>query len=164
MTIHPAQLQGFLTNLVISLYFQGEPMSNALPGSWVRDERARTHSGVVVFRPGELAEALVWCPANRPLGCHLPGVEELCGCQPQANANWHPIDDVEAKKGKHIYQCTRCSSRLVCKVTWEANFEEVEAHDTVYLRCTWPFPPPSMSVLFTPSIFLQNDTDTDFSN
>lgn len=149
-SIYPVQLQGFINGLLTLLYFKGEKMETALPKAWVSEERSRQHSDLVVFRPGRVAEAFVWSPQSRPLGCPLPRIESYCACR---NARWRCDNDkgafaTDGVTKKYIYRCSRCKARLIFLVTWSHRLQLVEAYGTKYLRCDWPTPPPHTQVLF----------------
>jgi hypothetical protein len=171
-SIYPAQLQGFLSYLVTSMYYLGEQMGIGLPGSWLRDERARLHTDLVVFRPGQSAEALIWTPQNKPLGCPLPGEEEYCACPLlDSRDRWRRENSPRHINGasKHIYRCTSCTSKLICKVSWPTKFELFEdVHGTSYLRCAWPFEPPTMEIEFNDHRSMADisgsDSDMDISD
>lgn len=143
------QVQGFINGLVTLLYFKGERIATALPKAWVKEERSRQHSDLVVFRPGIAAETFIWSPQCRPLGCSLPGIESLCGCR---NARWRYENTGRHEQGdatqKFLYRCSRCKARLIFMVKWSHKFELVEAYGTKYLRCDWPAPPPETHAIF----------------
>jgi hypothetical protein len=146
LAFHPAQVVGFTVNLALLLYYKGCSLNAALPEAWLRDERARQHTDLLLLRSGEKAVSFVWCPQNRPLGCSL----QYCTCQRTGNTRWryqgskcsdyYPLDGFE-----YHYQCTGCHSELTVWVQKPEDYRLIEACGTSYAQTPWPIPPINLS-------------------
>lgn len=145
LAFHPAQLLGFAVNLAMLLYYKGQDLRTALPDAWLRDERARHHSDLLLLTSGEAPVCFIWSPVNRPFGQSL----QYCSCERIGRSRWrHHItcqDRTDANKTYCQYKCTGCSSRLQMWLDSRQNFTICEALGTTYVTCTWPVPKVDIS-------------------
>ncbi|KAG8750432.1 hypothetical protein FRC11_010420 [Ceratobasidium sp. 423] len=151
---HPAQVVGFAANLVVLLYVEGHNLETALPIAWIRDERAREHTGFLFLNSSRVAKSYLWAPTSRPLGYTIP----YCDCQLVADSRWRykktkPRED-DGEPGMwtafYKYECTGCGSTMQLLFQSPCRLELVEILDTAYIVRPWPAPELALTITTTP--------------
>jgi hypothetical protein len=138
LAFHPAQLLGFSVNLAVLLYFKGVDPHTALPEAWLRDERGRQHTDLLLLSSGENAVTFTWAPESRPFGYVLP----YCACELQAKARWRHQHTGTDVNGRTLcqYKCTVCNSKLRLWFSSGSLFTRVQSLGTAYVQSSWPLP------------------------
>ncbi|KAG8716683.1 hypothetical protein FRC08_009003 [Ceratobasidium sp. 394] len=131
-----ACFQGCWSAIAVHLYHFGKPVLAAMTDGWLRNERARQQSDLLLLRPGEIPQCFVWSPYNRPLGVPLPNKDRYCDC----GGNWRRNTDADEHR-RFVYGCRNkaCKVTLLCEIDWQQDVKVIQAHGTSYAQCAWPF-------------------------
>lgn len=125
------------------MYYRGDDLIKALPEAWLRDERSRTHSNLLLLASGEEPVSFIWSPENRPFGYPL----EYCSCEHWHCAKWrHELTTKNAERTMCQYECLKCSAKLRVWFCSEQDLTCSHLAGTSYIRSSWPAPDLHLSI------------------
>ncbi|KAG8726386.1 hypothetical protein FRC10_007163, partial [Ceratobasidium sp. 414] len=128
-----SQIQSALAAIAVELYAHGKTITESILDGWLKSERGRQQSDILLIQPGSTPETFIWAPKNRPWGVHLPNKSQYCSC----GGRWdnRPCN----KPGIWYYNCNQanCRTRLVCEIHGDG-YQAFKRFDTTYLQSDWP--------------------------